>query len=71
MELNDSDRLVRLKELVIIIGLSRSMVYLLIKASSKYFDPLFPRPIKISRRAIAWRYSEVRGWMLLKEQAAT
>lgn len=38
-------------------GLSRSVVYSLIKAGT------FPAPRKVSARSVRWRASEVLGWI--------
>lgn len=64
----DDERLVRLKELLKLVGLSRSMVYLLLKADSHYFDPTFPKKVNISRRAVAWRYSQIQDWIRAKDK---
>ena len=50
------DRFVRLKELITIIGLSRSTVYALI-AKDK-----FPKPIHLTARTSVWRLSIIMEW---------
>ena len=49
-------RLIRLKEVMSICGMSRSSVYLAIKKGQ------FPSPVKLSTRSIAWLKSEVIAW---------
>lgn len=39
------------------IGLSRSMLYLLIKRGE------FPKPMRWTERAVVWRSSEVEAWL--------
>ncbi|MBK2451614.1 AlpA family phage regulatory protein, partial [Escherichia coli] len=39
------------------VGLSRSTLYAAIKNGD------FPRPIRIGKRAVAWRSSEVESWL--------
>lgn len=51
-----SNRLIRLVEVLRIIGLSRSQLY------KMQNDGLFPRSIKLSARAVAWREAEVLNW---------
>ena len=57
------DRFVRLKELITIIGLSRSTVYALI-AKDK-----FPKPIHLTARTSVWRLSTIMNWVSEREAA--
>jgi prophage regulatory protein len=50
-------RLLRLPDVLARVGLRRSRVYDLVA------DGLFPRPVKLSTRAIAWVESEVDAWV--------
>jgi len=52
-----SDRLLRLPEVLRLTGLSRSTLYRKIKAGE------FPRPVKLGKRAVGWRESEVIAWI--------
>jgi prophage regulatory protein len=54
--IENSNRLIRLVEVLKIIGLSRSQLYKMQR------DGLFPRSIKLSTRAVAWREAEVLNW---------
>ena len=47
------ERLLRLNEVLKRVGVSRSTWYLNLKKG------LYPRPIKIGRRAVAWRESQI------------
>ncbi|MEP1353371.1 MAG: AlpA family phage regulatory protein [Tateyamaria sp.] len=38
-------------------GLSRSSIYAMMDAGS------FPRPIRIGKRAVAWRHSDIAAWI--------
>ena len=51
------ERLLRLRKAMELTGLTRSPLYRLIE------DGDFPRPIKLTRRAVVWRYSEVQAWI--------
>lgn len=50
-------RLLRLPDVLARVGLRRSRVYDLVA------DGSFPRPVKLSARAIAWVESEVDTWV--------
>ena len=47
-------RLLRLDAVKEITGRSRSAIYA---------DPIFPRPVKIGERAVAWVEDEIRDWV--------
>ena len=52
-----NQRLLKLKQVMSITGLSRSYVYELAKAGT------FPQPLKLSERSSAWLESEVQQWI--------
>lgn len=43
-------------------GLSRSTIYAMMD------DGTFPRPVRIGRRAVAWRQSDIHHWQVSREQ---
>ena len=45
-------------------GLSRSAIY------AAMDDGRFPRPVRIGKRAVAWRESDVLDWMASRVMAA-
>jgi prophage regulatory protein len=51
------ERLIRLDEVCSKTGLSRSMVYLLIKKDQ------FPKQIVLAKRMVAWRESAIDEWI--------
>ena len=51
------DRFLRLSDVKLITGLSRSQIYLLISKCE------FPKQIKLSEKASAWLQSEICEWM--------
>lgn len=55
---NSIDRLMRLPEVAATIGRSRTSIYYDVKAGR------FPEPLKIGRRAIAWRESDIQKWIV-------
>lgn len=52
-------KILRIKEVSKLIGVSRSMIYLYLNKKSKYYNPDFPRPIRLSARAIGWKFEDV------------
>ena len=35
---------------------------------SPYYDPDFPKPIRLGKRAVGWRESEVIAWLESRER---
>ncbi|WP_340574972.1 helix-turn-helix transcriptional regulator [Escherichia coli] len=61
-KLQKPQKLIRLPEVVEITGRSRSRIYDDIKAD------IFPRPVRIGRRAVAWVEQEIIDWIEEKKQ---
>lgn len=59
-------RILRIKQVTAVIGMSRSSIYEMMKSSSKYFDPDFPAPIHLSQSAIGWVEHEIEAWLQSK-----
>ena len=58
-----SKRIVRLKELINITGLSRSTIYEKQNPKSPNFDAEFPRKINLGARAVGWISLDVQAWL--------
>jgi len=54
---NPSYKILRLPDVKAFTGLSRSSIYLYIKAAS------FPSPIKIGKRSVGWLESDIQEWI--------
>ena len=52
-----SKKLIRPKDVAAMLGISRKQLYLLAQ------DQDFPEKIKIGDRAIAWKLSDIEGWI--------
>lgn len=56
-------RLIRLKEVLDSTGIGRSTIY-------KYIaEGLFPKPVSLGNRAVAWLESEIQDWILARVEA--
>ncbi|GGH18126.1 transcriptional regulator, AlpA family [Cribrihabitans marinus] len=55
-------KILRRRDIELIIGLSRSTIYKMIA------DGDFPQPIKIGARAVGWRESDVSEWLDSRSQ---
>ena len=63
-QVNQQDKLIPLSVLMDLTTMSRSWIY---DAVSK---KIFPQPIKLGKRSVAWLYSEVLAWMQQQVQAS-
>jgi predicted DNA-binding transcriptional regulator AlpA len=56
-------KLIRRRELARTLGMSRSMTYLKGNPDSRYFDPLFPVPIRIGARMQCFFMADVEKYL--------
>ena len=59
------DKLIRLKEVLRLVGLSRSSLYRKKRSGS------FPESVQLGERVVAWWESEVREWMAGRPKSGT
>lgn len=57
-------RYIRRNEVESLTGLSRSTIYRLMSAGE------FPRPIKLTRKAVAWAEADIADWLASRPEAA-
>lgn len=55
--------ILRRKQVEAIIGLSRSAIYERMDPASPYFDPEFPKPIRLGGNSVGWIESEIQAWL--------
>lgn len=58
------ERLLRLEQVLGLTGLSKATLYQMVAAGE------FPRPVRIGRRAVAWRESAVQVWIFSRPIAS-
>ncbi len=56
-------RVIRMKELTLVVGLARSTIYDRLNAKSERYDPSFPKPVKLGTGAIGWHLAAVHEWI--------
>lgn len=59
-------RIIRLKQVIELTGLSRSAIYDRLDSKSKRHDTSFPKQVKLgtsSHSAVGWREAEVLAWI--------
>lgn len=50
-------KLMRVQDVIEATGMSRSSIYAAMTAGD------FPRPVRIGRRAVAWRHDDIETWI--------
>ncbi|NWB51088.1 AlpA family transcriptional regulator [Pseudomonas gingeri] len=63
IEPSQSLRVLRLRDVIQRVGLSRSTIYDRINPKSSRYDESFPKPIKIGASAIGWIESSISEWI--------
>lgn len=56
-------RFLRIKSVIKKMGLSRSSIYNKLNKDSKYYDPEFPKQIKVGGGIVVWIEHEIDHWM--------
>ena len=54
---NSAIKLLRLNDVILQVGMKRSWIFQQVK------DGNFPKPIKLSERAVAWYASDIEDWI--------
>lgn len=50
-------KILRLPQVIELVGLKRSAIYQLVQQGK------FPRPVRLSKRAVGWRSDEIEVWI--------
>lgn len=58
------DRYIRIKELAMMLGISKQTIYRLIQQEK------FPKQIKLTERTAVWRLSTIKQWISDREPAS-
>lgn len=62
-QLRTAQRILRLKQIQALLGISRSGIYDRLNPKSPRYDPLFPQPIKLGGRSVGFLESELEAWV--------
>lgn len=63
------NQIINIKEVIQFTSISRAKIYEMINVDSKYYDPSFPKPIRLSESRIGWVALEVHQWIEEKIQS--
>ena len=62
-------QIININDVIEFTSISRAKIYEMIKVDSKYYDPSFPKPIRLSESRIGWVAFEVHQWIEAKIQS--
>ena len=57
------NKLLQIKDLIIITGFSKSYIYLIMNKNSKYYLADFPKPFKVGLRKNYWDENSINQWI--------
>jgi len=57
------NQIINIKNVIQFTSISRAKIYEMINADSKYYDPTFPQPVRLSESRIGWSAWEVHLWI--------
>jgi prophage regulatory protein len=57
------NQLIDIKKVMELTNLGRSTIYEMMDEDSPYYDPTFPRKVKITQNRIAWSAYEIHQWI--------
>lgn len=57
------NQLINIKQVVEIVGVARSTIYEMMDENSLYYDPTFPKKVKITQNRIGWSAWEIHQWI--------
>ncbi len=63
-------RILRIKQVIELTGLSRSTIYSLLDSKSKRHDASFPKSIKLTENSVGWVSTEIYEWIESKVAAS-
>ena len=57
------NQLISIKQVVEFVGIGRSTIYQMMDENSPYYDPTFPKKVKITQNRIGWSAYEIHQWI--------
>ena len=62
------NQIININDVIEFTSISRAKIYEMRKVDSKYYDPTFPKPVRLSESRIGWVALEVHQWLETKIQ---
>lgn len=55
--------ILRMRQVSELLNLSKSSIYAKLNEDCKYYDPTFPKPIKLGAAAVGWTHQSLVTWI--------
>ena len=57
------NQFISIKQVILFTGVARSTIYEMMDENSPYYDPTFPKKVKITQNRIGWSAYEINQWI--------
>lgn len=57
------NKIINIKQVVESTGLSRATIYSLLDPKSDYYDPTFPKQVRLTTNRVGWSAFEINEWI--------
>ncbi|HIQ35073.1 MAG: AlpA family phage regulatory protein [Proteobacteria bacterium] len=57
------NQIISLHQVIALTGVCRSTIYEMMDEDSPYYDPTFPKKVKITQKRIGWSAYEIHQWI--------
>jgi prophage regulatory protein len=63
-----SPKILRIKDVVSMVGVARSTIYDWINSNSPRYDSTFPKPIRLGKNSVGWIQHQLVDWINSKQK---
>ena len=57
------NKIINIKQVIDFTGLSRATIYSLLDSKSDYYDPTFPKQVRLTTNRVGWSAFEINEWI--------
>ncbi len=68
MNTTNSPKILRIKDVVSMVGVARSTIYDWINSNSRRYDSTFPKPIQLGKNSVGWIQHQLVDWINSKQK---
>ena len=68
MNTTNSPKILRIKDVVSMVGVARSTIYDWINSNSPRYDSTFPKPIRLGKNSVGWIQHQLVDWINSKQK---
>ncbi len=68
MNTTNSPKILRIKDVVSMVGVARSTIYDWINSNSPRYDSTFPKPIQLGKNSVGWIQHQLVDWINSKQK---